>query len=567
MRVRNIAVAGLLATTLLGASALPQFVATPGFAEEASDTNANSSQGSASNANVRDDASATETSLGALIEGTAEKNEVVYASMTATGAVKNLYVVNELFSTVPAMIKDFGAYQEVLNLTDEASLAQEPDSVVCVVEDESFVYQGTLASTELPWDIKITYELDGAAIAPEELAGKSGELKLLIETNQNTSVSQDYFDNYLLQITCTLPIEHATKIASEEGQVALAGSNTTVVFSAMPGKSGSYELAAQVKDFEMEGISIAAIPFSMAIDAPDSDALVAQFDALIEGAGRLNEGADGLSDGATALDGGVQAFGQGATQLKDGADELSTGVAAYVAGVGQVNQGLAQAAAGSNAFAAKLAELSQASAGIVSSIEASTTQIQTLVAQIQSSTLPDDQKAALIQQIQGLSTQLSGLKDYAAGVGALSEGYAPLDSSLTRLSTGLSDLSQQGSSLTQGASELGTGADELANSTGSLAQGSSQLATGASELAQGTTQLEEESKLIPDKVRTQIDELMADYDKSDFTPTSFVDARNTNVKLVQFVMATEAIHLPDPEPEEAPEEDETLLSRFFALFS
>lgn len=567
MRVRNIAVAGLLATTLLGASALPQFVATPGFAEEASDANANSSQGSASNANARDGASATETSLGALIEGTAEKNEVVYASMTATGAVKNLYVVNELFSTVPAMIKDFGAYQEVLNLTDEASLAQEPDSVVCVLEDESFVYQGTLASTELPWNIKITYELDGAAITPEELAGKSGELKLAIETNQNTLVSQDYFDNYLLQITCTLPIEHATKIASEEGQVALAGSNTTVVFSVMPGKSGSYELTAQVKDFEMEGISIAAIPFSMAIDAPDSESLVAQFDALIEGAGKLNEGADGLSDGATALDGGVQAFCQGATQLKDGADELSTGVAAYVAGVGQVSQGLAQAAAGSNAFAAKLAELSRASAGIVSSIEASATQIQTLVAQIQSSTLPDDQKTALIQQIQGLSAQLSGLKDYAAGVGALSEGYAPLDSSLTQLSTGLSDLSQQGSSLTQGASELSTGADELANSTGSLAQGSSQLATGASELAQGTTQLEEKSKLIPDKVRTQIDELMADYDKSDFTPTSFVDARNTNVKLVQFVMATEAIHLPDPESEEAPEEDETLLSRFFALFS
>lgn len=567
MRVRNIAIASLLATTLLGASALPQFVATPGFAEEAAGTTEKADADTSSNANAANDASSAEASLGALVEGTAEKNEVVYASMTATGAVKHLYVVNELFSAVPAMIKDFGAYQEVLNLTDEAQLAQEPDSVVCVVEDESFVYQGTLASTELPWNVAITYELDGVAIEPAELAGKSGELKLSIETSQNTLVSQDYFDNYLLQITCTLPIEHATKVTSEEGQVALAGSNTTVVFSAMPGKSGSYSLTAQVKDFEMEGISIAAIPFSMAIDAPDSDALVAQFDALIEGAGQLNEGASELSNGAAALDGGVQAFDEGAAQLKDGADELSTGVAAYVAGVDQVNQGLAQAAAGSNAFAAKLAELSQASAGIVSSIDASAAQIQALVAQIQSSSLPDDQKAALILQIQGFSTQLGGLKEYAAGVGALSEGYAPLDSSLAQLSVGLSDLSQQGSTLTQGASELGAGAGELAGSTGSLAQGSTQLATGASDLAQGTTQLEEESKLIPDKVRTQIDELMADYDKSDFTPTSFVDARNTNVKLVQFVMATEAIHLPDPEPEEVPEEDETLLSRFFALFS
>ena len=566
MRVRNIAVAGILATTLLGASALPQFTATPGFAEEAVGASA-STASDANAAAAASEASTAEASLGALVEGTAEKNEVVYASMTATGAVKNLYVVNELFSAVPATIKDFGTYQEVLNLTDEAQVAQEPDSVVCVVEDESFVYQGTLASTELPWNVKITYKLDGATIAPEELAGKWGELELSIETSQNTLIEQDYFDNYLLQITCTLPIEHATEVASEEGQVALAGSDTTVVFSAMPGKSGSYSFTAQVKDFEMDGIGIAAIPFSMAIDAPDTESFVAQFDALIEGAGQLNEGAGELSAGATALDEGVQAFGQGSAQLKEGATSLSTGVAAYAAGVDQVNQGVAQAVAGSNAFAAKLAELSQASAGIVSSLDGATAQIQALVTQIQSSSLPDDQKAALLQQIKGLSTQLGGLKEYATGVGALSEGYAPLDSSLEQLSAGLEQLSQQGSTLAQGAGKLDAGVDELAGSTGDLAKGSNQLATGAASLTQGTSQLEQESKLIPDKVRAQIDELMASYDKSDFVPQSFVDARNTNVKLVQFVMATEAIHLPDPEPEEAPEEDETLLSRFFALFS
>ena len=63
--------------------------------------------------------------------------------------------------------------------------------------------------------------------------------------------------------------------------------------------------------------------------------------------------------------------------------------------------------------------------------------------------------------------------------------------------------------------------------------------------------------------------MMAEYDKSDFTPKSFADARNTNVNLVQFVMTTEAIALPEPEPEpeEVQETDESLLSRFFALFS
>lgn len=563
MKVRNVAVAGLLATTLVGASAAPHLATiAPVYADEGTNAQAQASadQIAATNGEAR-------AELGALIEGTAEKEEVIYASMTATGAVKNLYVVNELFSDTPAMVKDFGAYERVLNLTDEATLAQEPDSVVCVVEEESFVYQGDLASSELPWKVNITYVLDGVTVTPEELAGSTGELTLSITTEQNGAIDPSYFDNYMLQITCALPIEHATKIEAEDGQIALSGSDTTVAFTCMPGKSSSCTLTAQVKDFEMEGISIAAIPFSMAIDLPDSSALVAQFDALIEGADQLDRGARELREGTNAFEEGAHALDQGTNQLQSGASELSSGLAAYVSGITRIEQGLAQVASGSHAFAEKLAELSQASAGISQSLAATETQLQALVAQIQASALPDAEKTALLQQIAGLSGQLGGLKEYVAGVGALSDGYAGLDSSLDQLSAGLGELSRKGSELAGGSTELSAGIDELAGSTGGLAEGADRLAEGAGKLSEGTAQLKGESQKIPDKVQSEIDALMSDYDKSDFEPKSFVDPRNTNVTLVQFVMTTEAIHVPDPEPEVVEEEDETLLSRFFALFS
>lgn len=551
MKVRNVALASLLATTLLGVSALPQLaLITPVYAEETTGADVQSDQ-----------------DLAMLASGSAEKEEVIYASMTATGAVKNLYVVNELFSDVPALVKDFGTYNETLNLTNESALAQEPDSVVCVIEEGSFVYQGNLASSELPWNVRITYELDGEPVSPEELAGKSGSLNLSIETDQNEAVDQTYFDNYMLQVTCTLPIDHATKIETEEGQIALSGSNTTVSFTSMPGKESSYSLTAQIKDFEMEGISIAAIPFSMVIDMPDSDAIVSEFDALIEGTNQLQSGASELSTGVSALDNGIQAFDQGASQLQGGASSLSAGVAAYVAGVARISQGLAQAAAGSESFAGKLEELSQTSEGIVQSLDATETQVQELIASIQSSALSESEKAELIQKIVGLSTQLSGLKNYAEGVSQLADGYAELDSSLDQLSAGLAELSQQGDTLVRGSAELNEGIGDLTSSTESLAQGAGQLADGAAQLSEGTTQLHEESQGIPDKVREEIDALMSDYDKSDFEPKSFVDERNTNVKLVQFVMTTEAIHVPDAPSEEPEEEDETLLSRFLALFS
>lgn len=561
MTLRRTALAMALCVLLIIATAITEIApANLGYAAEGQQTDAAKTE------------SATNTALSAppstLLEGTCEKQEVVYASMTATGAVKHLYVVNELFSEEPVMVKDFGTYNEVVNLTDSTNIACESDSVLCTVESESFAYQGNLASADLPWNVSITYELDGKVCSPEEVAGKSGDLKISIETTQNRAIDPLYFDNYLLQITCTLPMDHASNIATDEGAIALNGSNTAVTFSGMPGKTGSYALTAHVEDFEMDGVSIAAIPFSMAIEAPDSSALIAQFDELIEGTDKLDTGAKDLEEDTTAFAAGTQQLESGTAQLQGGAQELSAGVAAYVAGIAQISDGLAQAAAGSKTFAEQLEGLSQASAAIVHSLDQAQTQMQQLVNAIQASpTMSQAEKEAILAQLSGMSGQFSQLKDYASGVEGLADGYAPLDSSLTKLSDGLSEIAQQGDELTNGSAALDAGVSELAGSSGSLAQGADQLSEGVAALAEGTATLHEESATIPDKVQAEIDAMMADYDKSDFVPKSFVDTRNTNVTLVQFVMTTEAIALPEPEPEEVQETDESLLSRFFALFS
>ena len=561
MTLRRTALAMALCVLLIIATAITEIApANLGYAAEGQQTDAAKTE------------SATNTALSAppstLLEGTCEKQEVVYASMTATGAVKHLYVVNELFSEEPVMVKDFGTYNDVVNLTDSTNIACESDSVLCTVESESFAYQGNLASADLPWNVSITYELDGKVCSPEEVAGKSGDLKISIETTQNRAIDPLYFDNYLLQITCTLPMDHASNIATDEGAIALNGSNTAVTFSGMPGKTGSYALTAHVEDFEMDGVSIAAIPFSMAIETPDSSALIAQFDELIEGTDKLDTGAKDLEEGTTAFAAGTQQLESGTAQLQGGAQELSAGVAAYVAGIAQISDGLAQAAAGSKTFTEQLEGLSQASAAIVHSLDQAQTQMQQLVNAIQASpTMSQAEKEAILAQLSGMSGQFSQLKDYASGVEGLADGYAPLDSSLTKLSDGLSEIAQQGDELANGSAALDAGVSELAGSSGSLAQGADQLSEGVAALAEGTATLHEESATIPDKVQAEIDAMMADYDKSDFVPKSFVDTRNTNVTLVQFVMTTEAIALPEPEPEEVQETDESLLSRFFALFS
>lgn len=566
MRFRNAALAGIMAIVLGGAVALPHLM--PVESSYADQTSAETAQEGSRQAGSESEGSQ------ATIDGVAEKNEIVYASMNSAGKVKDLYVVNELIFDEAdlahglwAYAKDYGTYERVTNLTNDSALNTEDESVLVEVVDRSFTYQGDLASSDLPWDVTVSYRLDGVSISAENLAGKSGELTLEVATSRNAAIDPLYFDNYMLQITVTLPLAHAVEVKTDDGQIALSGSNTTVAFTALPGKDRSFSLTAHVQDFEMDGISIAGIPFSMAIDSPDTDSLISQFDALIDGADELDKGASKLKDGATSLAAGTKRLDEGTQKLDSGSNELSAGVAAYIAGVSQVREGMSQAAAGSHVFASKLDEVARAGEGVSASLAATKEQMQAFIAQIQASSLSDAEKAGMIQQISGMASQLGGLDEYIAGVSALAQGYEQVDSSFDSLSSGLDELSQKGAALSQGVDELKSGTSELANSTGTLSQGANALASGTEELSSGTEQLRVETQAIPDNVQREIDEMMASYDKSDFMPRSFVDARNTGVKLVQFVMTTEAIQVPEPEAEEEPEEEETLLSRFFALFS
>lgn len=79
-------------------------------------------------------------------------------------------------------------------------------------------------------------------------------------------------------------------------------------------------------------------------------------------------------------------------------------------------------------------------------------------------------------------------------------------------------------------------------------------------------QLNASTSALPDTMKEQISELMADYDFPEFDPVSFMSSQNANVKAVQFVMTTAAIEKPEAPQEEQPEQEQTIWDRFLALF-
>lgn len=512
---------------------------------------------------------ASGTLAAADVVGSAEKKEVVYATLDGSGTNKSAYVVNVLEGNAGETVQDFGAYEQVVNLTDTSELTQLSDSVIATLPEGEFSYQGSLSDAQTPWNISVKYFLDGQEISPNEVAGKSGHLEITIQTSQNTSVDPRYFENYLMQITCTLPMENTTEVKTDQGSIALSGSDVTVSFMVMPDKEGNVSLSADVTNYEMSGISFAAIPFSMALDFPNTDSLVAQFDGLIEGTEQLHAGAQDLANGVDEVDSATKQAASGAAELAAGATQMTQGLQQYQQGLrdsaddaaSSVSEEEIQQASDAyqQAVSVYTAAFAQAYEGILSQYEGQGIPItdeirQQALAQAAQNPIVSDYQANMASALENLTTLV------AAQGG--SQGAAQ---ALTGAAEGLGSL-ENTSSLLGGSASLGTGVQELASGLDQLAGGTGDLSEGTSDLAQGTQTLAQETQGIPDAVQAEIDELMSAYDKSDFEPASFTSSKNTNVTLVQFVMTTDSIKVDEPTAAKEPAREETLLDRFLALF-
>lgn len=482
--------------------------------------------------------SQTNAAQAVAYDGTAQKQEVIYAKLSSVGNPQSLYAVNtfqssEGCSISDKTIKDYGEYTQVVNLTDGSALKQESDGILFKTEEKSFSYQGNMATTELPWIISFEYRLNGEKVAASDLAGKSGQLELVMTTKKNDVVDATYFDNYVIQATCNLPMDKAENVKTEDGSIALSGSNVAVNFMVLPGKDATCTLTADINNFEMDSMSIAAVPLSMNIGSIDSSGMISNFDQLISGTKALAEGSKSLEQGASQLASGARELDSGIQQLNAQAQTISGGLTEYTSNVNQINSNL-------TAIIGKIKEQS----GFLNAFNEALEKMS------------PSQKAALETKLGLTSGTLDAIQTSLSYIGQLDEAEK-----------GLAQLSQAGSDLSSGMEQYAQGMNSLANSSGALVTGTDELSQGASSLASGTSELSTQSQGIPFRIQSEIDAMLSEFDKSDYKPLSFTSSKNTNATLVQFVMTTEAIRAPQPEKVIVEEEELSIVDRFFALFS
>src|SRR5699024_8892457 len=130
--------------------------------------------------------------------------------------------------------------------------------------------------------------------------------------------------------------------------------------------------------------------------------------------------------------------------------------------------------------------------------------------------------------------------------------YGEFHQGLVQYTNGVSELANNYQGINQGIAETKNGVDGLQ--------------TGGNELYDGTKKLANATADLPDQMTEEIDQLLAEYDKSDFEPISFVSKENQQIEVVQFVIKTEELKLETTEQPKVEDENNGLWQRFLDLF-
>ena len=320
-----------------------------------------------------------------LAESTTTKDESVYVILNADGSVSDVTVSDTLHNE-----DGFKNYQDTSDLTDVQNLksdeaVQKTDNGYTWTTDDTNVYYQGKSNAALPLETSISYELDGKQIDPDDLAGKSGHLKMTVSVTNTqkkeytvNGVTYEVAKPFYTVVGGMFDNDTFKNITINHGMTQDDSSSNIAAAVMMPGLKDSLgqlltgdlsslndylfdsiTIEADVTDFSSPTMMMAAstdlsaLKKEMKEDKLEGTDLFSQLDELdaatqklIDGSKTLYEGADQLKDGANQVNDGVGTLVNGTSTLTDGTSQLAEGGRALVDGANQASAGAAALQAG-----------------------------------------------------------------------------------------------------------------------------------------------------------------------------------------------------------------------------
>lgn len=218
-----------------------------------------------------------------------KKNETVYVNMSADGNVTSKIVTDWLHTDkAQTYIDDASNLAGISNVKSSTEPIRNKDgSYRWNMETTDLYYRGT-TDKELPISFNITYYLDGKQTEPEKLAGKKGQVKMVITVNNLSKKTvklsgkdTTVYTPFIIAGGMILPENSFSNINVENGKTIGDGTKEIALMVGAPGLkeslnlsdeilkqlgdfnfSDTYTITADTEKFELSNMIFAVLPLS-----------------------------------------------------------------------------------------------------------------------------------------------------------------------------------------------------------------------------------------------------------------------------------------------------------------
>ena len=366
-----------------------------------------------------------------------EKDESVYVKADAAGrpTEKTVEVVlKKIEGSDP--IEDRSNLREIKNTEGNEEYTEAGEGRYLWQNNGEDIHYKGKSDEALPVNVRITYYLEGQEVSPEEIAGKTGKVKIRFDYENSTDVP------FMVLSAAMLPADVFSDVEVKNGRVLDLGDQKAVIGFAFPGlmdtlKLVDYEPTEEIELPEYVEIEARAEDFALDFtatvvstglfeeledkDLEDLDKLPEDMDELTDASSEIRDAAQELADGGSEFGDYLSQYFDGLSQLSEGTDSLDQGLTLLSQNISKISEGSKSLQGGLEQIDQSLAKVDLSALSSPEGQEAAAAAQAALESLVQSSTKLKEKLGSIGTELEAVQTFAESVNTYIGQVQALQQ--------------------------------------------------------------------------------------------------------------------------------------------------
>ena len=254
-------------------------------------------------------------------------DETMYVNLDHYGAIDETRIVKSYSVNGASEIVDFGNYSKVTNMSTLEKPQMKNGKLKFEAQEDMkrFYFEAVPAQQKpvLPWSFDVSYKLNGVETSAEELAGKSGLIDMTVKAIPNSSASEYYRNNMLLQVAAMVDMDEVLSIEAPGAQLQSVGSRKAAIFMGLPGEENEFVVRIGSDDFEFPGFGIMMIPATLS-QLEEIKELKETKEKIEDSANAMNASMDVVLNTLESMQSGIKGTSEGLRELDAARETIST---------------------------------------------------------------------------------------------------------------------------------------------------------------------------------------------------------------------------------------------------